>query len=208
MTENRNNYTVNTKSNLKEKKISTRLIVLISLIVATLILIMYGISYNNRQYEEKYKNNLAAKTCTIYNNTTAVIDLIENSSSLEWYLDFTDKPLEEALKTYGSACHSALKENHGLSDNEIEPEEYNGKDNNIREACEKYNELYNKYNEFVELIVNPYIPPEEFLEDVYSRANYITDLYVDISTYYSGNIETDHAINNVYYGLYYRNKNK
>lgn len=127
-------------------------------LVTVLIFIAYG--SEKKKDEEEYQYNLAAQVCSVYNYTNAVIELIESSSSLEWYLDHTDKTQDEALKTYGSACHSALKENRGLSEVELEPVKYTGNNENIKQAYEQYVQMYNEYNEFCELIVNPYVPPK------------------------------------------------
>lgn len=187
---------------------SLRYTILIILGVLVIILIAFITIVSKRENEDEYTNNLAAKVCSIHNYTDAVINTIESTSSLEWYLEVTDKPQDEALKTYGLACQSALKENHGLYKKELEPVEYTGKKENIKQACDMYTEMYNEYNNFCELIANPYVPANAFISDVYAKANHITDLYAEISNTFDGDIEDDYASNDVDYGIYYRNKDK
>lgn len=49
-------------------------------------------------------------------------------------------------------------------------------------------------------------PPSTFTNDVYDKANNITDYYAEISAKFDGNIEDDYAAQDLLYGIYYRNK--
>lgn len=180
-------------------------------IIIVIILIVCVYIFKNvqeKKYDEEYEISLAAQVCSVYNYTDAVIKGIEKRSSLEWYLDNTNKSQEEALKTYGIASASVLKEDHGRwnSGSGLEPIEYEGKDNNIRQAYDSYIEMYNEYNLFCDMIANPYTPVNDFMNEVYSKGNNIIDLFAEIDVIFMGNIETDYAVEDLHYGVYYSGK--
>lgn len=181
----------------------------VGVVIAFLLIVLIVLIRNSQkqQYEKEYKINLAAQACSLYNYTDAVIDTIENMSSLEWYLQNTNKSQEEALTTYGSVLVGVLDDDHGLW-SRLEPAEYTGSDIYVKEAYDTYVKMYQEYTAFCEIIANPYVPASDFIDEVYGKANDIIDLYAEIDANFQGNIETDYAIEDIYYGIYYRNKSK
>lgn len=192
--------------NAQGKKISKGfkfgLIVIITIFIVSVCIIK---NVQKEKYEKEYEISLAAQACSVYNYTDAVIDRIENMSSLEWYLNNTNKSEEDALKTYGKACANVLEEDHGRWSG-LEPIEYKGKNQNIEQAYSIYEEMYSEYNSFCELIKNPYMPAKDFISEVYGKANNIIDLFAEVDIKFDGNIEKDYAVEDLHYGIYYRNK--
>lgn len=98
-----------------------------------------------------------------------------------------------------------LEEDHGRWSN-LEPIEYRGENQNIEQAYNIYEGMYSEYNSFCELISNPYTPAEDFISEVYDKANNIIDLFAEVDVKFDRNIETDYAVEDLHYGIYYRNK--
>lgn len=188
-------------------KKSVKFTIAISAIIVIVVLIFVSMQTQEQEKIEEYKISLAAQACSLNNRTNAIIDQIEGMSSLEWYMEYTEEQggsKEEALDTFSNACLNALSEKQGIDS--IEPVEFAGKDARLVSAYEHYSNMYEAYNNFYSLIDNPYLPAKDYINEVYAKAQEITDLYYLIQDCYGTSNLEEYAIEDGLYYLYYIEK--
>lgn len=185
------------------------IIIAIITIFVVCVILYVGIQNQEQQKLEEYKINLAAQTCSINNRKDAIIDQIEGMSSFEQYMNHIEeqgRSIEEGFDTFSRVCLKALSVKHGIDN--IEPVEFTGEDTNLVDAFKYYSNMYEVYNSFYSLIDNPYLPAQDYMDEIYTKAEEISTLYILIQKCYGTSNLEEYAVKNGSYYMYYINKQK
>lgn len=199
----------NIGSSVQNKSVSKGLKVVMALFCVVILFVLIYFNHLNQEKEkiEEYKINLAAQTCSINNRTNAIIEQIESMSSFEWFMSYAieqGRTQEDAFETYSGACLNALTVKCGIDN--LEPIEYWGDETSLCDTYKYYCDMYDSYNDFYVLIENPYLPAEDYINEVYAKAEAISSLYMQIQdSYKTPNLE-EYAIKQGQYYMYYKNK--